>query len=151
MVFLVQGGYEFSVGPILVHARYMRKSLLLCLNLALAYTWLDGRRLRRPLSESLRSPLLLFLFTILIYSLNDRTIGSVDTIPARYLPLSLIREFDFDLDEFPFIYESKLPYFLTERHGNIVSTSPPEPAYSPCRYILGPPSCPSMPGVVQLT
>ena len=29
VVFLVQGGYEFSVGPILVHARYVPKSLLL--------------------------------------------------------------------------------------------------------------------------
>jgi hypothetical protein len=27
VVFLVQGGYEFSVGPILVHARYVLKSL----------------------------------------------------------------------------------------------------------------------------
>jgi hypothetical protein len=74
VVFLVQGGYEFSVGPILVHDRYVWKSLLLCLALTLAYTWLDGRRLKRPLSESLRSPLLLFLFTILTYSLNDRTL-----------------------------------------------------------------------------
>ena len=116
----------------------MRKPLLLCLALALAYTWLDGRRLRRPLSESLRSPLLLFLFTILIYSLNDRTIWSGDTIPARYLPLSLIREFDFDLDEFPFLYESKLPYFLTESHGNIVSTYPPWASVLALPVYLGP-------------
>ena len=138
VVFFVQGGYEFSVGPILVHARYVRKSLLLCLALALAYTWLDGRRLRRPLSESLRSPLLLFLFTILIYSLNDRTIWSGDTIPARYLPLSLVRELDFDFDEFPFLHESTLPYFLTSSHGHIISTYPPWASVLALPVYLGP-------------
>lgn len=138
VVFFVQGGYEFSVGPILVHARYVRKSLLLCLAFALAYTWLDGRRIGRPLSESLRSPLLLFLLTILIYSLNDRTLWAGDAMPARYLPLSLIREFDFDLDEFPFLYEPKLPYFLTESHGHIVSTYPPWASILALPVYLGP-------------
>ena len=138
VVFFVQGGYEFSVGPILVHARYVRKSLLLCLALALVYAWLDGRRLRRPLSESLRSPLLLFLFTILIYSLNDRTIWSGDTIPARYLPLSLVRELDFDFDEFPFLQESTLPYFLTSSHGHIISTYPPWASVLALPVYLGP-------------
>lgn len=138
VVFLVQGGYEFSVGPILVHARYVLKSLLLCLALALAKTWLDGVRTGRSLSESLRSPLLLFLFTILIYSLNGRTLSSGDTIPARYLPLSLVREFDFDLDEFPFLYESKLPYFLTSSHGHVVSAYPPWAGVLALTVYLGP-------------
>lgn len=125
VVFLVQGGYEFSVGPILVHARYVLKSLLLCLALALARAWLDGIRAGLSLSESLRSPLLLFLLTILIYGLNGKTLWSGDTIPARYLPLSLVRELDFDLDEFPFLYESELPYFLRSSLGHIISVYPP--------------------------
>ena len=136
VVFLVQGGYEFSIGSILVHAHYLRKSLLLCLALAFAKVWLDGKRTGRALSESLRSPLLLFLLTILIYSLNDRTLWSGDTIPARYLPLSLVRELDFDLDEFPFLYESTLPYYLTSRYGHIISAYPPGPPCSHCQYIL---------------
>ena len=138
VVFLVQGGYEFSVGPILVHARYVLKSLLLCLALALAKAWLEGMRTGRSLSESLRSPLLLFLLTILIYSLNGRTLWSGDTIPARYLPLSLVRELDFDLDEFPFLYESKLPYFLTGSHGHLISAYPPWAGVLALPVYLGP-------------
>ena len=138
VVFLVQGGYEFSVGPILVHARYVLKSLLLCLALALAKAWLDGRRTGLSVSESLRSPVLLFLITILIYSLNGRTIWSGDTIPARYLPLSLIWELDFDLDEFPFLYESKLPYFLTVSLGHVVSAYPPWVGVLALPVYLGP-------------
>lgn len=139
VVFLVQGGYEFSVGPILVHAGYVpMKSLLLCLALALAKAWLDGMRTGCSLSESLRSPLLLFLLTILIYSLNGRTHWSGDTIPARYLPLSLVRELDFDLDEFPFLYKSTLPYFLTVSHGHVVSAYPPWAGVLALPVYLGP-------------
>ncbi len=138
VVFLFQGGYEFTVGPFQVHARYVRKSLLLCLALALAKAWLDGIRTGRSLSESLRSPLLLFLLTILIYSLNDRTLFAGDTIPARYLPLSLVRELDFDLDEFPFLYESKFPYFLTTSQGHIVSAYPPWAGVLALPVYLGP-------------
>ena len=138
VVFLVQGGYEFSVGPILVHARYLRNSLLLCLALALAKAWLDGRRTGLSLSESLRSPVLLFLITILIYSLNGRTLWSGDTMPARYLPLSLVWELDFDLDEFPFLYESTLPYFLTVSHGHVISAYPPWAAVLALPVYLGP-------------
>lgn len=138
VVFLVQGGYEFSVGPILVHAQYVRKSLLLCLALSLAKAWLDGKQTGFSLSESLRSPLLLFLLTILIYSLNDRTLWSGDTMSARYLPLSLVRELDFDLDEFPFLYESTLPYFLRSSHGHVVSGFPPWAGVLALPVYLGP-------------
>lgn len=138
VVFLFQGGYEFSVGPILVHARYVLKSLLLCLMLALARAWLDGMRAGLSLSESLRSPLLLFLLTILIYSLNGRTLWSGDTIPARYLPLSLVRELDFDLDEFSFLYESGLPYSIRSSSGHIISIYPPWAGVLALPVYLGP-------------
>ncbi len=138
VVFLVQGGYELSFGPIQVHARYLLKSLLLCLGLALVKAWLDGMRTGLSLSESLRSPLLLFLFTILIYSLNGHALGSGDTIPARYLPLSLVRELDFDLDEFSFLYEPTLPYFLTIHQGHVVSSYPPWASVLALPVYLGP-------------
>lgn len=138
VVFFFQGGYEFSVGPILVHARYVMKSLLLCLALALAKAWLDGMRTRRSLSESLRSPLLLFLLTILIYSLNGKTLWSGDTTPASYLPLSLVRELDFDFDEFPFLYEPRLPYFLKIVHGHVISAYPPWPGVLSLPVYLAP-------------
>ncbi len=125
VVFFVQGGYEFSVGPILIHARYVLKSLLLCLALALARAWLEGRRAGRSFSESLRSPLLLFLLTVLVYSLNGTTLWSGDTRPARYLPFTLVKEFNFDFDELSFLYELELPYFLVVSNGHVVSSYPP--------------------------
>jgi hypothetical protein len=76
----------------------------------------------------LRSPRLLFLCVIFLYSLNGTTALSGDTFPARYLPLSLLRELDFDLDEFVFLYEPQMPYFLQSINGHIISNYPPWPA-----------------------
>jgi len=50
---------------------------------------------------------LLFLACFLVYNLNGREISSGDTLPSRYLPLSIIREFNLNLDEFPGLYENR--------------------------------------------
>lgn len=70
----------------------------------------------------------------LVYSANLRPITSADTFPTRYLPISILTEFDLDLDEFPFLLTSNaplpgaepsdLPYFLQRRRGHLVSTYP---------------------------
>jgi hypothetical protein len=72
-----------------------------------------------------RSPLLLFLGVVFVYSLNDRPLTAGDTIPASYLPVSLLREFDFDLDEFSFLYAGEMPWFLQRINGRVVSAYPP--------------------------
>jgi hypothetical protein len=74
-----------------------------------------------------KKPLALFLLVVLVYLANGRTLASGDTIPARYLPLSLLREFDFDLDEFTFLAEEVIPYYLQYQHGHLISTFPPGP------------------------
>jgi hypothetical protein len=68
---------------------------------------------------------MLFFGVVFIYSLNGTTALSGDTLSARFLPLSLLREFDFDLDEFPFLYEPTIPYFLQQINGHTVSAYPP--------------------------
>ena len=88
----------------------------------------------------LRPSILLFLITVLVYCANARTIGAGDTLPARYLPFSLLLERNFNLDEFPFLYDEwarqvypiidGVPYFLRYRNGHYVS------AYSPGAALL---------------
>jgi hypothetical protein len=75
-----------------------------------------------------KKPLALFLLVGLVYLSNGRTLASGDTIPARYLPLSLLREFDFDLDEFTFLAAEMIPYYFQYQHGHLVSTFPPGPS-----------------------
>ena len=103
---------------------------------------LDKDRLGNYLKR--HGSILLFCVATLIYLSNGKVLGSGDTIPARYLPISILRELDFDLDEFPFLYDREsikrfpviaptfdgenIPYFLIHRHGHYISQYPPGPA-----------------------
>jgi hypothetical protein len=61
---------------------------------------------------------------LIVYLANGRTLGSGDTMPARYLPLSILRRGDFWLDQFPFLYAGCVPYYLTVVGGHYVSVYP---------------------------
>ena len=125
LILLITGGYRANLGLVRIAADTLDGPLLLFLIMAMATIMLSARRRGIPVSSSLRSPLLLFFGVVFIYSLNGRALTAGDTIPASYLPLSLLHEFDFDLDEFPFLYEGEMPWFLQRINGRIVSAYPP--------------------------
>ena len=89
--------------------------------------------MRRPVALSL----LLFLTILIAYLANGRTIGAGDTLPAAYLPWSLLQQKNFDLDEFPTLYDASarqiyplldgIPYFLQYRNGHYLSAYTPGP------------------------
>lgn len=99
---------------------------------------------RRPSIVSL----LLFLAVVSVYLANGRTIGSGDTLPARYLPYSFLHERNADLDEFPFLYDERalrnapvldgVPYYLHHRQGHYVSAYSPGPAMLALPIYAGP-------------
>jgi hypothetical protein len=124
-IVMVMGSYRLALGPLRVSVSQLMGPLLLLLGLALITLWLQGRRHGIPSRLRLRPPWLLFLGVLFIYSANGRALTAGDTIPASYLPLSLLREFDFDLDEFPFLYEPVLPWFVQRAGDHIVSSYPP--------------------------
>ena len=91
--------------------------------------------LRRLVGTAWRSTgLRLAVLAFAVYSANLRPITSADTFPTRYLPISILTEFDLDLDEFSFLRTTKhplpgaepsdLPYFLQQRRGHLLSTYP---------------------------
>jgi hypothetical protein len=71
------------------------------------------------------TPVRLFFIALFIYNANGKLIGAVDTIPARYIPFTILREFNFDFDEFTFLFRSGVPAFLTFARGHYVSLFPP--------------------------
>jgi len=86
---------------------------------------------------SWRTTLCLILFAFIVYNANLRSITSFDTNPTRYLPISILKEFDLDLDEFPFLHKypewwhgdkNVLPYYLQYVRGHHMSTYPVMPA-----------------------
>ena len=81
----------------------------------------------------------LAVFSFVVYQLNFRSISSADTFPNRYLPISILTEFDLDLDEFPFLAKEEyayspsgaapsIPYYLQKKRGHYMSTYPVMPA-----------------------
>jgi hypothetical protein len=89
---------------------------------------------KRWLSPSL----LLFVGVALIYLANGRPIGSGDSLPARYLPFSILGQGTFTLDAFPVLYGGAakeiyplldgVPYYLRYRDGHYLSAYSPAPA-----------------------
>ena len=47
--------------------------------------------------------ILLFAAALLVYNINFRENSQKDTIATRFLPISIIEEFDLDLDEYYFL------------------------------------------------
>jgi hypothetical protein len=83
------------------------------------------------------APALLFLVVLAAYLANGRTIGAGDTLPARYLPWSILQHRSMTLDPFPFLYDEAavrgfplldgIPYYLLHRNGHYVSAYTPGP------------------------
>ncbi|OGL43405.1 MAG: hypothetical protein A2042_07445 [Candidatus Schekmanbacteria bacterium GWA2_38_11] len=68
-----------------------------------------------------------FIFIVVVYNLNLREIGAGDTTPAKYLPVSIIKEFNLNLDEFPLIYKSLINRdyaFIQYSKGHYYSSYP---------------------------
>ena len=63
-------------------------------------------------------------FLLLLYSINFR-VGSTpgDTFGSRYMPYSIIKEGNFNLDEFPFLQDAN--YYTRKQNGHWVSKYPP--------------------------
>jgi hypothetical protein len=86
----------------------------------------------------LSPPVFVFLVAVAVYVANGRFVESGDALPARYLPWSLLRELNFDLDEFPVLYDAParlrmplldgIPYYLRLREGHYLSAYTPAPA-----------------------
>ena len=123
MLVIFPSGYDIGIGALSIHVGHLRVTLLACFALAVARSVLRSTREPGALLTDLRSPLILFLACIFLYTLNGPTVWSSDTVPARYLPISIINDLDLDLDEFTF--EDKDRYAFNQARGHTVSAYPP--------------------------
>lgn len=127
VLFFMPGGYDIVVGPLQLHASSLRNWFLLCFALSLSKAWLEERRGAKSGIEGLQSPLLLFIGAMTVYYSNGHTFESTnDTLPARFLPVSILLDYDFYLDEFSAaIDQYGDPYFVRRIDGHLVSAYPP--------------------------
>lgn len=105
LLVLSHGGYSLSVGSLAITGsdrRLTAAAMSLVTLIAGAVIFKRGQPAGRVLLQ--HPGLLLFSLLLVVYLANGKTLWSGDTLPVRYLPISLLREADFDLDEFPFLY-----------------------------------------------
>ncbi|MCI0617103.1 glycosyltransferase family 39 protein [bacterium] len=83
-------------------------------------------RIPAPFKEAINENSLLFVVCVvlILYFGNYRTLGSSDTIPARYLPLSILREGNFDLDEFSNLHSRASSSGMVYRRNHFISSYP---------------------------
>jgi hypothetical protein len=121
LVVLFTGGYDLSPLGIPVAASRAIPAVVVLLVLVLVRLgWI--RRGTAPASSTPRDAGILFAAALLVYLANGRTMPEGDTNAARYLPLSILREGNFDLDEFPFLHADR--HGLLVRGGRFVSGYP---------------------------
>src|SRR4051794_8043034 len=68
---------------------------------------------------------------LLVYSANDRDLGTTDTVATTMVPLTLLRGEGIYLERFRAILHERngmLPAFVVRSHGRIVSRYPLAPA-----------------------
>jgi len=127
LLVLFTGGYQFTLGPFASRASRIAPPLIVLLLLALAS--FPFRRSRLSLQgHASHGAAALFAVALVVYLASGSTHGSGDTVPARYLPLSILRERNLDLDEFRFLRAADMPYYLKLVNGHYVSDYPVAPA-----------------------
>jgi hypothetical protein len=50
---------------------------------------------------------MIFALAMVCYTANGKSIGSGDTLPARYLPFGVLRQGSFYLDDYPLLHRGK--------------------------------------------
>jgi hypothetical protein len=120
---LVTGGYRAQVLGIELSGSRIAPPLIALLALLVAGLPLHGRSGIRG-TYSAHVPLVLFAGLLVAYLANDATLDNGDSLPARYLPFSILRRGDFFLDGIPALAVSPRPHFVQRVRGQLVSDYP---------------------------
>lgn len=122
---LFTGGYWFHIAGFAIGGDDTVPPVIL-ISLLLIAAVLLRRRITSLEQLSTRGAIVIGLIALMAYVGNGRTLGQGDTAPAAYIPLSLVREGNFDLQEMPFLYApgSWCATFFEQSNGRWVSRFP---------------------------
>lgn len=121
LAIMYTGGYEAAFAGISITGRYIVLPTIVTLGLILLSFVAKKRSFKEAFFE--HEFVFLFFFLLAIYLANGKTHAEVDTWGARYLPMSILREGDFDLDEFSFAQPQDTDIFEPV-NGHLVSRYP---------------------------
>jgi hypothetical protein len=126
LIVLFTGGYRFRGLGIRLTGLRVNPPIMLLVALLVLHFLLRRETGFREFFASHKA-VILFSFLLIVYLANGKTLGSGDTLPARYLPLSILHHGNFYLDEYlaPLTLNLPyLPYYLRLVNGHYVSDFP---------------------------
>ena len=127
VLILVTGGYVLRAFGLTLEGRRLFPPTILLLAVALIGRFVSHRARASESRFAQGVATTIFLACLIVYLANGRTISAGDTLPARYLPLSILRQGNFDLDEFAFLSDANKfpnPHFIKFVRGHVVSEYP---------------------------
>lgn len=119
---LVIGGYTIGFAGVHFDAIKLWPAIVATLGFALLRTIFSSGSIRGAVQSSPR--IFVFAIALIVFLANGRTISGGDSVPAKNLPLSILRHGNFYLDQLMSPGEKKIPYFLCESRGHYVSDYP---------------------------
>ena len=117
LLVLSREGDPVLLGGLTLGSRRVTAAVVLLTGLIVAAAVLrSGPPMRDAVSK--QRGLILFALFLVVYLANGRTIGAGDTLPMRYLPISLITTGTLTLDGLPFLYVPGGSHYSAPRAGN---------------------------------
>lgn len=123
LVLLITGGHRVRVLGMGLGGGRLFPAAILLFTLLLGWRLLTRVMRRRPLPWP-DVAIVVFSALMIVYLANGKTLYAPDTIPSRYLPFSILREGNFYLDTFPFLYATETPSYVRHVNGHYVSDYP---------------------------
>ena len=134
---LFTGGYTWVIWRITVEARQVALPAILLLMLVMIRTALQVLP-TFPVVRPAHEATLLFAAILIVYLANGRTLWATDTLPARFLPLQVLRTGSFDLSDLlahepkaalvqalpQSVVQPSTPSYLMRINGRVVSLYP---------------------------
>jgi hypothetical protein len=119
---LVTGGYAVNLAGVRFEANKLWPAIVAMLGFGLLRTVFANGSVEGAVRS--RPGFFVFSIALIVFLANGRTISGGDSVPAKNLPLSILRHGNFYLDSLVTPGAKKIPYYLRESGGHYVSDYP---------------------------
>ena len=119
---LVTGGYTIHLAGAKLDATKLWPAIVAMLGLLMLRLVVRCGSLKSAVAAHPR--FFVFSVAMIVFLCNGRTISGGDSVPAKNLPLSILREGNFYLDRLVQPGAKKIPYYLRESDGHYISDYP---------------------------
>jgi hypothetical protein len=122
----LSGGYRLGAGPIAIEIDAVKLWPGVAASAVAALVWIAGCATDARTAAREHPASIIFLVALIAFLGNGRTLSGGDSVPAKMLAQTVLRDRSFHLDRFiaPPRTSESLPYYAREAGGHVVSDYP---------------------------